>query len=147
MGRRGVYHIGSMNCPRAVARHVCQHSSYCDKRCAKALQPPTCHVPRSGIRRSSKYARTKERGGHSNSFRSTIGDFYSLSSTLPPVSFAIGWQGVYEFKKDPQSVSERNRRIGQVMSPKRSTLFAQNLENYEGGVTLKSLCPTVRKSG
>lgn len=28
------------------------------------------------------------------------------------------------------------------MSPKRSTLFAQNLEDYEGGVTLKPLCPT-----
>ena len=28
------------------------------------------------------------------------------------------------------------------LSPKRSTLFAQNLENYEGGVTLKPLCPT-----
>ena len=28
------------------------------------------------------------------------------------------------------------------MSPKRSTLFAQNLDNYEGGVTLKPLCPT-----
>ena len=27
-------------------------------------------------------------------------------------------------------------------SPKRCTLFAQNLENYEGGVTLKPLCPT-----
>ena len=28
------------------------------------------------------------------------------------------------------------------LSPKRSTLFAQNLENYEGGETLKPLCPT-----
>ena len=28
------------------------------------------------------------------------------------------------------------------LSPKRSTLFAQNLENYEGGVTLKPLGPT-----
>ena len=28
------------------------------------------------------------------------------------------------------------------LSPKRSTLFVQNLENYEGGVTLKPLCPT-----
>ncbi len=36
------------------------------------------------------------------------------------------------------------REIGKLikLSPKKSTLFSKNLEAYEGGVTLKPLCPT-----
>ena len=48
---------------------------------------------------------------------------------------------MWKFKRGPR-VSERNCQIGQVVSTERSTLFARNLKNCEGRVTLKPLCPT-----
>ena len=69
----------------------------------------------------------------------TISDPYSLSSTLSPVSFARIWQKVYSLGAALELVKTILKLV--KLSQKRSTLFAQNLENYEGGVTLKPLCP------
>ena len=134
------YVIASVPCGRTVCvtcwSHDISHACHVTKRRAKTLQPPTCHLPWSGIRWSSKHARDKEWGGQSNSSGSTIGDPCSLPSTLPPVSFARGWRKVLKFKRGLRDF-ERDRPIGQSIYP-----FGAKFRELWRGVRLKPLCPT-----
>ncbi|XP_068697297.1 zinc finger MYM-type protein 1-like [Montipora foliosa] len=101
------------------------------------LQPPTCHVPWSSIRWSSKYARTKE--WVATQIQGEV------PSAIPVHCLAHCIQLVLqEAGRKYRSLREALELVKEIvkLSPKRSTLFAQNLENYEGGVTLKPLCPT-----